>query len=105
VRDLGGRARHLVLVDVEAAKLLMLPSPGDGEGAGRKLPERSANHGCGDLGGLAPPIRKPYRRGRKTLPLQFPVFPLPFHMIFSSVFFLARGCGGGPRAAGRGAGD
>jgi hypothetical protein len=52
MRDLGrGHMAHLVLVDVEAAELLVLPSPGDGDGARGQLPERSANHGCGELCG------------------------------------------------------
>ena len=38
-------------MDVEAAKLLVLPSPGDGKGVRRKLALRSVNHGCGDRGG------------------------------------------------------
>jgi hypothetical protein len=51
-RDLRrGHDAHLVLVDVEAAELLVLPSPGDGDGARGQLPERSSNHGCGDVGG------------------------------------------------------
>jgi len=43
-------------MDVEAAKLLVLPSPGDGKGVRRKLALRSVNHGCGDRGGDAPPM-------------------------------------------------
>ncbi|PWS23002.1 hypothetical protein DKP78_15440, partial [Enterococcus faecium] len=43
--------RALVLVDVEAAELLVLGFRGDGEGARGELPERSANHGCGGVGG------------------------------------------------------
>jgi hypothetical protein len=51
-RDLGrGQEAHLVLVDVQAAELLVLPSPGDGDDARGQLPERSSNHGCGDLVG------------------------------------------------------
>jgi len=99
----SGSAGHLVLVDVEATELLLLPSPGDGDGARRKLAERSANHGCGDLGGDAPPIRNPTSVEDASFDL---CFPLPFHSIFSLVSFLeegtkgvrrrAAGCGPGP---------
>jgi len=96
----SGSAGHLVLVDVEAAELLVLPSPGDGEGARRKFAERSANHGCGDLGGDAPPIRNPTSVEDASFDM---VFPLPFHSIFSLVSFLAEGTKGLRRgAAGRG---
>jgi len=59
-----GSAWHLVLMDVEAAELLVLLSPGDENGVRRKLALRSANHGCDDRGGDAPPIWKPYKHGK-----------------------------------------
>jgi hypothetical protein len=48
----GSIRRHIVLVDVEAAELLVVPFAADGGGMGRQLPKRSMNHGC--YGGLEP---------------------------------------------------
>ena len=97
----SGSAGHLVLVDVEAAELLVLPSPGDGEGARRKFAERSANHGCGDLGGDAPPIRNPTSVEDASFDM---VFPPSFSLDFLSRFLscgrdegaAAGGCRPGP---------
>jgi hypothetical protein len=91
----SGSAGHLVLVDVEAAELLVLPSPGDGEGARRKLAERSANHGCGDLGGMLLRSRNPKGVEDASFDLAFS----PFHSIFSLVSFLAEGTKGVRRRA------
>jgi hypothetical protein len=101
-----GSRGHLVLVDVEAAELLVLPSPGDGEGAGRKLPERSANHGCGDLSeaGLLRSGNPTSVEGRRFL-CGFLVFHFLFTRIFSFVFFLAQGVRRRAVACGPGAVD
>jgi hypothetical protein len=48
----GSIRRHLVLVDVEATELLVVPFAADGGGMGRQLPKQSVNHGC--CGGLEP---------------------------------------------------
>ena len=95
MRDLGARW-HLVLVDVEAAELLVLPSPGDGEGAGRKLPERSANHGCGDLGEAGssdPGTLQAWKGDASSAASSF--FPFLFTRFSLSLSFLRKGCGGG----------
>lgn len=99
----SGSGGNLVLVDVEAAELLVLPSPGDGEGARCKLAERSANHGCGDLGGML--LRSGNPTSVEDASFDFWSFPLPFHSIFSLVSFLAEGTKGvRRRAAGCGPG-
>ena len=95
LRDLGARG-HLVLVDVEAAELLVLPSPGDGEGAGRKLPERSANHGCGDLGEAGssdPGTLQAWKGDASSAASSF--FPFLFTRSSLSLSYLRKGCGGG----------
>jgi hypothetical protein len=49
-RTMGSIRRHLILVDVEVAELVVLPFAADGEAAGCQLPKGSTNHGyCGGL--------------------------------------------------------
>lgn len=98
-----GLQEHLVLVDVEAAELLVLPFPGDGEGARGQLPERSANHGCGGVGGSLlrsgnPTSVEGWHAWSFAVPLSLYaglIFHSVFSLVFFSLFFLARGCGGG----------